>query len=253
MASKLPPGWEPMPGRPSPRLIVNATGRRGMGKSHLIMTMPRPLAVFDIDLGIKRALPPKPPKDVYRRRFELDINPEALQVQGVSASVKDEMKDKAGKLWNAIVADTRHFTAAGYNIGVDGAAEAWEILRYAEFGMQSNVKHLFTRLNMIYRKWLRLFDNGEGNVCLTSKMKEEWEDYTNKDNKVEQRPSGRWVRAGFGDLDLVVDVDLQLDHGEDGMEATILKSGFNKDLIGMPLAEKDINFTKLLELSFEEE
>jgi hypothetical protein len=174
------------------RLLVNIESLDKGGKTHLALTAPGPIALFDMDRGLEGVV----------QKFM--IEKEILFTSYRHLPCVTEADHKA--LWGKFERD--YDTAlAGKGIRsiiFDTATELWEKARLAEFGRLSNVQHLYPALNAKFRKLIdRAFD-AEKNLILVHKRKKAYK----QNAKGEDSWTGGWERAGFTEIGYVVQVNL---------------------------------------------
>jgi hypothetical protein len=174
------------------RLLVNIEGLDKGGKTHLALTAPGPIALFDMDRGLEGVV----------QKFMGDK--EILFTSYRHLPVVTEADHKA--LW---VKFERDYDVALAGKGIrsiifDTATELWEKARLAEFGRLSNVQHMYPALNAKFRKLIdRAFD-AEKNLILINKRKKTYA----QNKKGEDSWTGGWERAGFGETGYMVQVNL---------------------------------------------
>ena len=183
------------------RLLVNIEGLDKGGKTHLALTAPGPIALFDMDRGLEGVVQKfmKEKEILFTSYRHLPCVTEADHKALWAKFEKDYDVALAGKGVRSII--------------FDSATELWEKARLAEFGRLSNVQHLYPALNAKFRKLIdRAFD-AEKNLILVHKRKKQYA--VNK--KGEDAWNGLYERAGFSETGYIVQVNLcafQQDDGE---------------------------------------
>ncbi len=182
------------------RLLVNIEGLDKGGKTHLALTAPGPIALFDMDRGLEGV--------VQKFMKEKEI----LFTSYRHMPCVTEMDHK--NLWAKFEKDydTVLLHKGIRSIIDDTATELWEKARLAEFGRLSNVQHLYPALNAKFRKLIdRAFD-AEKNLILIHKRKKSYK----QNAKGEDSWTGGWEKAGFGEVGYIVQVNLYAFQQDDG-------------------------------------
>ncbi len=174
------------------RLLVSIEALDKGGKTHLALTAPGPIALFDMDRGLEGVV----------QKFMAEKEILFTSYRHLPCITEDDHK----KLWAKFEKD---YDAALSGKGIrsiilDTATELWEKARLAEFGRLSNVQHLYPALNAKFRKLIdRAFD-AEKNLILVHKRKKAYK----QNVKGEDSWTGEWERAGFSEIGYVVQVNL---------------------------------------------
>lgn len=210
------------------KLILSVEGQEKEGKTHFGLTAPGPIAFFDMDIGTEGVVQKfLDEKEVWTKRYDF----------------KDVMnQDHWVVTWEEFKTDYKA-TVRARTIGtviVDTMTEAWELARLARFGRIEQVKpHHYGPVNAEFRDLIRNAYDGMTHVILIHKMKGEY---------VNDKYTGRRVRAGFSDMGFLVQMSVRVWRDEDGFHLRILDSRHDADLVGMELAGPMLNFETLLEL-----
>jgi len=217
-------------------IIGSIEGRGGSGKSHLACTAPGPIAFMDLDFNSepvrKKALVNG--KEIWYAKY---VIPSGARRQKDDGGLNPAFARAAVAAWNNFQADYFQALEEARTVVIDTATEAWELCRLAHFlpewGRIEKIKaHHYTPLNSSFRNLLRAGYESDANVLLLHKVKKEWKG---------EGWSGKWERAGFGDIEFVSQVNLRTSvdkYGEFRVE--ILKCTQNPLLVG-DVVEKPMN------------
>ena len=144
---------------------------------------------------------------------------------------------------------------------IDTATEAWELCRLAEFGKLTQVMpHHYTTVNSEFKALIKAADENIrlNSIWIHKKKKEYKTGSSGKDSW-----SGKWERAGFGDMAFLVDVNLEhffqpqgatvsgpdgnpmvLDEGRFGIR--VLDSRYNMlSVVGQEFVKEESSFEQL--------
>lgn len=177
-----------------PRIIISVCGLEKQGKTHLALTAPGPMALFNMDVGLEGVI----------NKFcdDKEIYPYDLRVP---APTRATAKEEAEQEWNRFVdiwtqmMDLRSVRT----LVVDTATELWDLARVAYFGKLNQVKpHNYVEVNAEFRRIIRMpFESSDKNVILLHKMKKRY---------VNEKWDGSYERAGFNDVGFLVQADCQI-------------------------------------------
>jgi len=185
---EMVPGFEEATGEEILRLILNVEANEKEGKTHLALTAPGPIADIDMDVGsegvIKKFVNQK---KIYVAKFNYH-----------DVTSQDEWE----KMWNRVKA-TFLDALASKNIRTvmgDTFTEMWELIRLAKFGKLAQVKpYHYAPVNAEFRDLIRKAYDTDKNFILLHKLKKEY---------IDENWTGRWERAGFGDVGYAVQANI---------------------------------------------
>lgn len=181
----------------TPRLVLSTEAQTKLGKTHFALTAPGPIALMTTDTGTEEVAR----KFIRDKKFiKLKIkSPADLLEEG--KGYKDEWK-RAKDGFRALIANRTVRTAV-----VDTASEWWELCRLAAFGKLTQVMpHHYGPVNEEFRNLIKeAYERPDLNLILIHKVKKEYK--SGKDGK--DSWSGRYERAGMGDVPYLVDVVLE--------------------------------------------
>ncbi len=174
----------------APRIILSLCGLEKQGKTHFALTAPGPVGLFSTDIGEEGVVDKfTEDKDI----FIMDV-----------ARLGEESADKAPAEWDrfhtAYVSLLRGSDVR--TIVFDTATEIWELLRISRFGRLTQVMpYQYGPVNAEYRHLIREAYNYDKNLILLHKMKSEY---------VDDKRTGNYERAGFGDTGFLVQINAQI-------------------------------------------
>lgn len=201
----LLPDTEFADGAAQPRIVIAIDGLDKSGKDHFALSAPKPLLLLDFDMGsegVKGADHPlivksKPfafrPTEIIFEEEDESIRAKAL----IDAAWPHHLRFRRTYL-DALrkplvrTPDGRQLMAR--TIVVDTGSEAWEMMRYAEFGKVTKVlPHMYTTVNGQMRDLVRAALESNVNVIWLHQLKADWNE--NADGKA--RKTGILNRSGF--------------------------------------------------------
>lgn len=180
-----------------PRIIGASVGEVGTRKSSFWLEGPGPIVVHSFDHGLEGVVEQfQEHKDIYVREYDW-------------VPTEDLSQDDAITLRNEFIDDYEHSLAHARTVVLDKETDLWELFRYAEFGAANDAPRNYPQLNQRYRKYANMPKALDINVGFIQGMKDEWKPKVNaKTGAQGAAASGRRIRAGFGELDALVHVDL---------------------------------------------
>lgn len=212
------------------RLIISIEGPEKSGKTHFALTAPPPIALIDFDTGLEGVIHKFHNKEVYvsEYRLGLSLTPDAYLPTWEKVK-KDYGMALSSKSIRTIIVDT--------------ATELWELCRLRHFGKLDKIMpHHYSAPNAEYRELIRVAYNSNKNVILLHKVKSEY---------VNDRNTGKLIRAGFGDTGFLVQANLRTARDiENGFTVYIRDCRQNPDLAGMDLLGGMNDFPTLVSLVF---
>jgi len=174
------------------RLIMAIAAHEKCGKTTFALTAPKNIMYFNFDRKIEQATLDNINVD-RNSIFIKEIRVRENQAQDLHRKQWDEVKEAF--LW-ALSAESIK------SIVIDTESEMWELARFAYFGRASNVAHLFTPLNAMYKNMLDQVDKHNKNVILLRKFKKQFVKLEKLDNKGNEKEAwnGKYEYSGFGKL-----------------------------------------------------
>ena len=180
------------------RVVACTTAPEKCGKTHWALTAPAPIAAIATDTGTEEIAK----KFLAKKRIII------VDFKDVRALVEDGDKSAAQRQWKRLEDAFKKLvdTTKIRTIVADTATEMWELKRLAAFGKLTQVlPHHYTQVNAEFTALVKeAYNRLDLNVIFVHKQKKQYK--TNKDGK--DAWTGKWERAGFGDLPYLVDVNL---------------------------------------------
>lgn len=230
------------------RLIASIAGPEKTGKDHMAFTSNEPgkIYVHSFDIGLEGVI------QKFQEEKEIMVAEYELTVQPGSGASDREVGEAANVVWEQFLSNYRDSlsdTAKEGMVVVDTGTEAWELLRLASFGKLTQVMpHHYSKPNAEFRDLLRSgFD--ATNVVWLHKMKDEWENYTEKGQEKGRR-TGRKKFVGMNDVPFLVQVSVEtfrneLEGGGSEFRCRVVDCRDNPDINGMELNN---DFNELMDM-----
>lgn len=180
------------------RLIWASVGPPGSGKTHFGLTAPDPIIVFSLDRGLEGVVESfQKKKDIYVAEYDWSPTEDLDQQEAM------DLRDK-------FLADFEDAVQKARTILVDKETDLWELFRYAEFGAPNDSPRNYPSLNQRYRRIINMAKASDVNFGCLQGMKAEWAAKVNKKTGAQgAAATGAMIRAGFGELEGLVHVDLR--------------------------------------------
>lgn len=211
------------------RLVVCTEALEKKGKTHFGLTMPGPIALFDMDRGLEGVVDKfVDEKDIfvvdYRGMIQKFSDTKLLyetRWKKFNVDYENVLKEPLSKVRSVLL---------------DTGTELWEYARLGVLGKLTQVPPLFyPEVNQQFRKIVDLALDHDKNVLITHKMKKE---YTKRGDDDKGSWTGKYERAGFGEMGNLAQVILR--HGrhrsaEDGVGdfyVDVLECRQNPDIVG---------------------
>lgn len=221
----------------APRIIGASVGPPGSGKTHFWLTAPEPIVLFSFDFGTEGT--------VDREEFR-DKDIRVVPYEWIIDPAKEDaiLKAEAVELRNQFKEDYFLACAHARTVVIDKETELWNLVRYAEFGSpKGDVPRDFDKANQYMRMLVNYPKKFTINAGFIEDTKEEWAAATRK--------SGDVKRAGFRELEGLVNVDLwhtRLGGGDFSIHGGKAKGPGSKDVQEKDL--KNLDFATLGMLLF---
>lgn len=205
------------------RVILSLDGGQSSGKTHFGLTAPKPIVVFDFDLGMEHVIHKFDQTQIFVRQF------------GSPSAEKDSSVDWK-KEWttckNSFLEALKHKDVR--TILIDTATEWWELVRMARLGrLEQVLPHHYGPVNAEMRTLVREAHKHGKNLILTHKHRPKY---------VNDKWTGEYEMAGSKDVRYLAQVCLRMDKTKDGVEYTIWKARQDRQLEGMVLAGDGVDF-----------
>ncbi len=179
------------------RLIWASWGGPGTGKTHFALTAPAPIVVFSLDRGLEGVVEGfQKKKDIYVAEYEWSPTEDLDQQEAI------DLRDKISEDFEAAIQSAR-------TVFIDKETDLWELFRYAEFGAPNDSPRNYPALNQRYRRLINMAKASDINFGCLQGMKAEWGAKVNKKTGAQgAAATGAMIRAGFGELEGLVHIDL---------------------------------------------
>lgn len=213
------------------RLIMSIEGLEKSGKTHLALTAPGPIALFDFDTGLEGVVGKfTPTKEIYVKDYV-----------GASEAGRGDYAQVWEKCRLEFKTLLKHPPLR--SVVVDTDTERWELLRMARFGKLDQIMpQFYGPVNSEYRGLVRDAYASDKNVILLHKMKTVWVKNTRTDD-VE--------RSGFGEMGYLVQINVRTWRDDDGVfHAYIKDCRQNPNVAGMDLTGEMCDFNVISDLIF---
>ena len=243
-------GFKTVVKSPPKRVVLSLFGQEGTGKNTFAFTMPKPIALIDLEMGYERAKLPEGDKREWLMTKTIFVPPTLETAKQYTEKWLEFKAALEGALKSGVP-----------SIVIDTASAGWELLRLAQFGRLTQVLPIFySQINPVWKALMQKARvESQSNICWIHRAKDTYEAVRNskgkvveKDGKAVEVATGDLSRDGFKGTGYEVDVELGMymeggvkvggkkwarkarNSGEDvvyGCE--VLKSGFGKgEMVG---------------------
>jgi hypothetical protein len=174
------------------RMTAAIIAREKQGKTHLALSAPGPLVIFDADYGLEGVVGKfvDAGKKIYVYRVDMPS-----QEEKDAGKIASEIWDEINAVFIEVLRNPEVRTVI-----FDTASELWEIARLAYFGKLEQVKsHHYGMVNAAFRRFLKKGLDSDKNILLLQKMKAEY---------LDDKRTGKYEMSGFGDTPHIVQVVL---------------------------------------------
>jgi hypothetical protein len=246
----------------SPRLIVCSEGFSGCGKTRLALTMPKPIAFFNLDRFFEDA------------RGDLDLSAVDVgdySLDDILSRSEAQIMVEAEAIWNDATRDWKQALLRGRPSGkgtyrsvvCDTGTELFQLLRLTRYGRVASIPQTaYPDLYSEFRaKFIKPAFASDCNVLFTHKLKEErtnTKGVNAKGQAVEvSTPTGRYVLDGMKDFrgpgSYAVPINIRQDRDltlpiPDRYSLAIVKCGPRPELDGLELSGESADFPTLAQL-----
>ena len=196
---------------PPKRVVMSLMGQEGTGKNTFAFTMPKPIALIDLEMGYERAKTDEGDEREW-------LIPKTIFVPPGLESATEYFEK-----WKEFLKALRDAFKSGVpSIVVDTATMGWQLLRLAQFGRLTQIPP--RRYGEINPVWQGLMQEArlmsKSNVCWIHRTKEEYATAVDpksgkpvlnkKGDDAVQAPTGSLCRDGYGKTGFEVDVELAM-------------------------------------------
>lgn len=189
----------------TPRLVATIDGPPDSGKTHQLLTMPRPLFVFNLDFGLEGL--------IDSGKFDLDGVEVADYRLDKGMLTKGHAQAAMQKVVKEFVRDYRSILGKykqRVSIGVDTATEFWQSFRIADLGKLEQVPPMrYTRVNRLFSDlWNEIYQTPH-NLLLLHHLKDKYETKVTDDGKEVSVKVPGVERDGYKKLGGIMQVTLR--------------------------------------------
>lgn len=247
----------------SPFSVMSLLGRPGKGKSHFSLTAPGPIAVQNIDIGLKDVLEKfSGEKVIIVKRYAIAINLKSIsktisrkQAEAETRSPLEIDIDAVIKEWEAFKKD---YIALLQNPDIrtivwDTGTEVWQLIRAARFGKLDMVEgHLYGPVNMEMNYLVKLAFEFKKNLIVLHKMKDEYNEQITSSGKKVSYATGKDIMDGFKNMPHLAEIcgEMSYDKEEKQFSITITRCRPNPDLIGETYSGDMCNFPFIASMAY---
>jgi len=219
------------------RLIVSVEGRVKHGKTHFALTAPGPIYIQSLDEGLEGVV------QKFQRQKEIHVATyPGVTVADLRTLGEGQIVERYGAIWDRFCADYDYALQHARSIVWDTGSESWELARLARLGKLGQIKpHHYTMVNMEYRELVRRAEHSNANLILLHRLKKEW---------ANDKWTGNYERAGFGDIGSWVHVLARAERRDDGFHLVVTECRQNAELWGVDLPQPLATFPQLAQLVF---
>lgn len=219
-------------------IIIDIIGQEGTGRSSLALTMPGPVAYINSDEKIEGIVQPHVVKGKAVKVWTYGF---------IASSDKQDNINRAAPIWWKMQAMCKESIEWASTTIIDTQTDAWELARLGEFGeVNPKVKNLgsaYGDVNMQFRGNMKQFRiAAKSNLVTIHQVKDEY---------VNDKRSGRMLRAGFREMGYIANVVVRTGKYFDPVRglvftATIEKGWFNALTEGLTVEGEDCRLPLLL-------
>jgi hypothetical protein len=246
-----------------PVIIMSVTGTPGEGKTHFSLTAPGPIAVQNIDIGLKHVVDKFVDyKLIFASKYAIAIN-----LKSISKTISRKQNEQATRSalnididtviqeWERFKKDYIRLLSHPEikTIVWDTGSEVWQLIRAARFGKLDMVEgHMYGPVNMEMNYLVKMAFEHDKNFIVLHKMKDEYKDKTLASGGTKSYRTGNKVRDGFGNMDHLVEITTFVHYNRSNkqFELTIDKCRPNPGLTGEVLSGECCDFRFLASLIY---
>lgn len=189
------------------RLILSLDGKPFTGKTHFMLTAPRPLKVFNIDFGLEGVV--EGMADAGWDFDGVEVEDYTLEKAPVTNAHAIESARQLIAKFRASWASTLKRTER-QTIGLDTGSEFWQLFRLAALGKLEQVPPMrYVQVNRIFRDLLNQVYQTPHSLVIVHRVKDRYDTkITDEGKEVSSRVPGEVERDGFKEIDGIVQVSL---------------------------------------------
>jgi hypothetical protein len=175
--------------------ILSVEGQQKVGKTHLALTAPGPIAVQSLDFGTEGLVEKfESNKDIFVKEYDLaydfTITTRGDQSEKQAAAIRNEY-------WKPFVDDAEEYFANFRTVIWDTATEVWEMLKLAYFGkLEKNPQLAYGPVNAEYKALVRLANTHRTNLVLLHQQGKVYKNKQDDNGKLVSIETDEWKRQG---------------------------------------------------------
>lgn len=215
--------------RPRKGTVLSICGPEGSGKTDLLLTMPKPLAVVSVDPNteviVEAAI-------ADGRVKEDDIILHYIDTPAIAFSDQDDVQGEAETAWGELIDTLRPYINKDdddrpWSVGLDTATDIDRLNVLAEFGKTDQISPESRRnrmgpVNSRYIGMIRSLQNAGVNVGLLHRVSEKWQTVETRGRSEERRERVEgpfaWERKGFKETGNICSLEIMLAHDPERSE-----------------------------------
>tara|TARA_Y100000310_G_scaffold184775_1_gene184906 strand:+ start:122 stop:892 length:771 start_codon:yes stop_codon:yes gene_type:complete len=190
------------------RLVCSVDGYPFTGKTHFMLTMPRPLTIFNIDYGLEGV--------VEHMEDEEDVSFDGVEVEDYTLEKAPVGSSAAHARAQHVARDFREkflqllAKRERQSIGLDTCSEFWQLFRLGDLGKLEQVPPMrYVRVNRIFRDLMNQVLRTRHNLVLVHRLKDAYDTQILDGKEVSTKVPGESARDGFKEIDGIVQVTLE--------------------------------------------
>lgn len=175
--------------------ILSVEGQPKVGKTHLALTAPGPIAIQSLDFGTEGVVDKfESEKDIMVKEYDLAYDFTITTRGDESSAQAAEVRDK---YWKPFVDDAEEFFKNFRTVVWDTASEVWEMLKLAYFGkLEKNPQLAYGPVNAEYKALCRLANTYRTNFVLCHQQGKVYKNVTDDKGRLQSIETDQWKRQG---------------------------------------------------------
>ena len=246
-----------------PFSVMVLLGRPGKGKSHFSLTAPGPIAVQNIDIGLKDVVSKfAGEKEIMVKRYAIAINLKSISQTISRKQAESETRSPLSIDVDSVIKEWEDFKRDYVNllkhpdiktIVWDTGTEVWQLIRAARFGKLDMVEnHLYGPVNMEMNYLVKLAFEYRKNFIILHKMKDEYKEQITTSGKKISYATGNDIMDGFKNMYHLAEVCGEMFYSQEDKEFSIkiVRCRPNPDLIGEVYSGDMCNFPTIAAMAY---
>lgn len=175
--------------------ILSVEGQQKVGKTHLALTAPGPIAFQSLDFGTEGLVEKfESDKDIFVKEYDLAYDFTITSRGDESAKQAKEIRDT---YWQPFVDDAHEYFKNFRTVVWDTATEVWEMLKLAYFGkLEKNPQLAYGPVNAEYKALVRLANTHRTNLVLLHQQGKVYKNKMDDNGKLQSIETDEWRRQG---------------------------------------------------------